>query len=126
MIVILAALGWWQWERSWKELESTAAAAPAQDAPLTVPPEIMNRHVIFKTDPVYPDAARRSGIQGAVVMEALIGREGTIKRLTPVSGPDVLVQAASSAVESWKFEPYLFDGRPRDVETTITVEFRLK
>ncbi len=122
--VIAASLGWWQWDRSWKELEGTSAAGP--NAPLKVSPDIMTRHLTFKTDPVYPEAARQTGVEGMVTLNVLIGADGTVKRVTPVSGPDLLVQAASAAVESWKFESYLFDGKPRDVETTVTLEFRLK
>ncbi len=122
--VVAAALGWWQWERSWKELEGTSAAAP--DAPVKVSPEIMSRHITFKTDPVYPEAARQAGLQGVVALDVVIGSDGAVKRLMPLGGPDLLVQAATAAVESWRFESYLFEGRPRDVETTITVEFRLK
>ncbi len=124
MTVIATSLGWWQWERSWKELEGTSAAGP--NAPLKVSPDIMTRHLTFKADPVYPEAARQTGVEGMVTLDVLIGADGAVKRVTPVSGPDLLVQAASAAVESWKFESYLFDGRPRDVETTVTLEFRLK
>jgi TonB family protein len=126
LTVILAGLGWWQWERSWKELEGTSAATPEPGAPLKVSPEIMSRHISFKTDPVYPEAARQAGLEGVVALDVVIGSDGTVKRLTPMSGPDLLVQAAMMAVESWKFESYLLDGTPRDVETTVTVEFRLK
>ena len=122
--VIAASLGWWQWERSWKELEGTSAAGP--NAPLKVSPDVMTRHLTSKTDPVYPEAARQTGVEGMVTLTVLIGADGAVKRVTPVSGPDVLVQAASAAVASWKFESYLFEGRPRDVETIVTLEFRLK
>jgi protein TonB len=122
----VASLAWWQWERSWKELERTSAAISDTPAPLRVSPEIISRHITFKTDPAYPEAARRAGTQGVVALDVVIGSDGAVKRLTPVSGPDLLVQAAMAAVETWKFESYLFEGKPRDVETTITVEFRLK
>lgn len=126
LAVIVASLGWWQWERSWKELEGTSVATPGSAPPLKVSPEIMSRHITFKTDPVYPEAARQTGMEGVVMLDVVIGSDGAVKRLTPVSGPDLLMQAATTAVESWRFESYLFDGRPRDVETTITLEFRLK
>jgi protein TonB len=48
-----------------------------------------------------------------------------VKKLRPVSGPDLLVQSASDAVRSWKFEPYLSSGTPVEVETTIAVQFQL-
>jgi protein TonB len=58
-------------------------------------------------------------------MDAVIAPDGTVKRLRPVSGPDVLAQSATAAVQSWKFEPYLASGKRVEVETTIAVEFRL-
>lgn len=126
LTLIVAVLAWWQWERSWKELERTSAAISDAPAPLRVSPEVMSRHITFKTDPAYPEAARRAGTQGFVALDVVIGTDGAVKRLTPVSGPELLVQAAAAAVETWKFESYLFEGRPTEVETTITVEFRLK
>lgn len=126
LTVAMVALGWWQWDRSWKELEGRAVVRPEAGGPLKVSPEVMSRHITLKVDPVYPEDARRAGLQGVVVLDAVIGADGTVTRLTPVNGPDLLVQAATAAVESWKFEPYLFDGNPRDVETTIAVEFRLQ
>ena len=122
---IVVSLGWWQWDRSWKELEDPHAITPAAGGSLRVSPEIMGRRITYKVDPAYPETARQTGMQGVVVMDALIGGDGAVKRLVPVRGPDLLVQAATTAVESWKFEPYLFDGKPREVETTITVDFRL-
>jgi TonB family protein len=122
----VAAFGWWQWNRSWKELEANANVSQAGEAPLNISPEIMSRHITFKTEPVYPEVARQAGMQGVVVLDALIGADGRVRRLTAVKGPEPLAQSATAAVEAWRFEPYLFDGRPRDVETTITVEFRLQ
>ncbi len=126
LTVAVAGLGWWQWERSWTELEAKAAIVPETGGPLKVSPESMGRQITFKADPVYPEAARRVGMQGMVVLEAVIGADGRVKRLSAVSGADLLVRSATAAVESWKFEPYLFDGKPTDVETTISVEFKLK
>jgi TonB family protein len=122
---IVVSLGWWQWDRSWNELEGPQAVTPAAGRPLRVSPEIMGRRITYKVDPAYPETARQTGMQGAVVLDALIGGDGAVKRLVPVRGPDLLVQSAIAAIESWKFEPYLFDGKPREVETTITVDFRL-
>ena len=123
----LAGLGWWQWQRSWSELETRSAVAESglQVAPEPVSAETMAKRVVTKVEPAYPEAARRAGIEGLVVLDAVIASDGSVKRLRPVSGPDLLVQSATQAVQSWKFEPYLASGRAVEVETTITVEFRL-
>jgi TonB family protein len=60
-----------------------------------------------------------------VVLDAMIAPDGSVQSLRPVSGNDLLVRSATEAVQSWKFEPYLFSGKPVAVETTIAVEFRL-
>ncbi len=123
----LAALGWWQWQRSWNELETHAAVAEqgSQVAPEAVSAETMAKRIVNKVDPAYPDAAQRAGTEGMVVLDAVIASDGSVKSLRPVSGPDLLVQAATEAVQSWKFEPYLSSGQAVEVETTIAVEFRL-
>ena len=85
----------------------------------------MGTRLVTKIDPVYPEVARQMGTQGIVVLDAVIAADGSVKKLRPVSGPDVLVQSTTTAVGAWKFEPYLASGKPVEVETTIAVEFRL-
>ena len=131
-MLALAGLGWWQWQRSWNELETHAQAAesgfgvsPETVSPEIVSPETMEKRIVTKVEPVYPEAARTAGTEGLVVLDAVIAPDGSVKRLRPVSGPDLLVQSATEAVQSWKFEPYLSSGQAVEVETTIAVEFRL-
>jgi TonB family protein len=123
----LAALGWWQWQNSWNELEVAAPLdAEAQPGmPLRVPPEAMDHQILYKVDPVYPDAAREAGTQGLVVLDAVIATDGTVKGLRAVAGPAMLSQAALDAVQSWKYAPYRVQGSPVEVETTVSVDFRL-
>ena len=121
-MLALAALGWWQWQRSWSELEAHAQAA---ESGLQVSPETMEKRIVTKVQPVYPEAARTAGTEGLVVLDAEIAADGNVQRLRPVSGPGLLVHSATEAVQSWKFEPYLSNGKPVAVETTIAVEFRL-
>jgi len=122
-ILALAALGWWEWQRSWNELERRS---PTAESGLRVSPETMEKRIVTKVDPVYPEAARTAGTEGRVELDAVIAPDGSVKRLRPVSGDDLLVRSASEAVQSWKFEPYLSSGKPVEVETAIVVEFRLK
>lgn len=85
----------------------------------------MEKRILTKVDPAYPEAARKAGTEGLVVLDAVIAPDGSVKNLRPVSGPALLVQSATEAVQSWKFEPYLSSGKAVEVETTIGVEFRL-
>ncbi len=124
----LAGLGWWQWQRSWNELEAHAAIAESgmQGSPEAVSAETMSKRIVTKVDPVYPEAARSAGTEGLVVLDVVVAPDGSVERLRPISGPDLLVQSATQAVQSWKFEPYLSSGKAVEVETTLAVEFRLK
>ena len=122
-MLLLAAAGWWQWQRSWEELETEASSG--KGAPLRVSTETMEMRIVSKVEPVYPEEARRAGKQGMVVLDAVIAPDGTVERLRPLSGDDLLVKAAETAVRSWKFEPYQSSGRAVEVETTFAVEFRL-
>jgi TonB family protein len=124
-LVLLAGLGWWQWQRSWKELEIGVQAATEEEAPLRVSPDTMEMRIVSKVDPVYPEEARQKGTQGLAVLDAVIAADGTVTKLRPVTGNDQLVKSAAEAVRSWKFEPYQSSGRAVAVETTIAVEFRL-
>jgi TonB family protein len=121
-ILAMSGLGWWQWQRSWNELEMHS---PGSQSRLHVSADTMGTRLVTKIDPVYPEAARQMGTQGIVVLDAVIAADGSVKKLRPVSGPDVLVQSTTTAVGAWKFEPYLASGKPVEVETTIAVEFRL-
>jgi TonB family protein len=121
-LLILAGFGWWQWQRSWNELEMHA---PVTGSGLRVSPETMEKRIVTKVDPVYSEAARIAKTEGFVVLDAVIAPDGSVRRLMSVSGPDLLVQSAKEAVQAWKFEPYLSSGKAVEVETTISVEFRL-
>ena len=73
--------------------------------------------------PVYPPIARAAHVQGVVILHALISRPGTIEDLQVISGPPMLQAAALDAVRQWRYRPYLLNGVPTEVETTINVNF---
>ena len=75
--------------------------------------------------PQYPALARRMGIQGRVIIRAVISREGTIEQARVLSGQPLLTGAALNAVLQWKYRPYLLNGQAVEVETEITVNFIL-
>jgi len=81
--------------------------------------------LIHKVLPQYPPLARQARIQGVVVLEALIGKDGSIQNLHVVSGHPMLTNAALEAVKEWKYKPYYLNGEPVEVETTINVNFTL-
>jgi protein TonB len=81
--------------------------------------------LVAAIQPVYPAIARAARIQGAVVMEAVISKSGRIESLRVVSGPEMLQRAALDAVQAARYRPYLLSGVPTEVQTTITVVFKL-
>jgi periplasmic protein TonB len=80
-------------------------------------------NLIFESDPVYPPIARAAHITGAVILRAIISKSGMIENLTVQSGPVMLRQAALDGVRRWRYKPFLLNGEPTDVDTTITVNF---
>ena len=83
--------------------------------------EVISRPV----KPDYPLLARQMKVQGAVVLQALIGKEGTIQDLQVVSGPSILSAAAREAVSQWKFKPYYEQGQQVETQARITVNFTI-
>ncbi|MGZ4733253.1 MAG: energy transducer TonB [Terriglobales bacterium] len=81
--------------------------------------------LIHKQEPVYPTLARAARVQGDVVLSAVIDVNGQIQNLQLMSGHPMLVPAAIAAVKQWRYKPYLLNGQPVEVETTITVIFTL-
>ena len=75
--------------------------------------------------PDYPLLARQMKVQGSVILQALIGKEGTIQELQVLSGPSILSVAAREAVKQWHFKPYLQSGLPVETEAKITVNFTI-
>jgi len=81
--------------------------------------------LLHRVEPVYPPMARTARVQGAVVLEAIISKEGAMKDLRLISGPALLVPAAVEAVSQWRYRPYVLNDQAIEVETQITVNFIL-
>ncbi len=81
--------------------------------------------LIKRVEPSYPPLARAARVQGDVVLTAVISVNGDIENLQLVSGHPMLVPSAITAVKQWRYKPYLLNGQPVEVETTITVIFSL-
>jgi periplasmic protein TonB len=75
--------------------------------------------------PAYPQMARIAHIQGDVLLQATISKSGVIENLRAVQGHPILIQAAMDAVKQWKYKPYILNGEPVEVETTIKVQFHM-
>jgi protein TonB len=111
-------------------IDSVGTGQPARVQPraptsLSVSWGVMAGNLLAKTLPQYPAIAKAAHIQGIVVLQATISKSGSIQNLRVVSGPPMLQQAAMDAVRSWRYRPYLLNGEPVEVETTINVVFNL-
>jgi protein TonB len=78
-----------------------------------------------RVQPIYPTLARQARIQGVVLLEAIIGKTGSLEKLRVLSGHPLLVQAALDAVNQWRYRPTVLDGEPVEVITTVEVHFTL-
>jgi periplasmic protein TonB len=81
--------------------------------------------LIKKVQPSYPPLARQARIQGTVTLQAEISKDGTIENLRLMSGHPMLAPAAIEAVKQWRYKPYMLNGEPVAVETTVMVNFTL-
>lgn len=100
-----------------KEFQGGAVRATGQ----VQPPKL-----IKQVSPIYPDEARKAGIEGVVIVEAKADEQGNVTGTRILRSIPALDQAAVDAVKQWKYEPLLIDGKPRQVVFTVTVRFALK
>ncbi|HVO82114.1 MAG TPA: energy transducer TonB [Terriglobales bacterium] len=108
-------------------ISSTPVAVPRVATPqrVRVSQGVSQGLLIRKVQPVYPPLARQARIQGNVVLQAEISKEGTIENLRLISGHPMLAPSAIDAVKQWRYKPYFLNGEPVEVETQITVIFSL-
>ena len=103
-------------------------ALPPEPAPphrIVLGGVIEEAKLITRVQPIYPALALQTHTQGAVVLHAVIDKEGRVSELHVLSGHPLLVKAAMGAVNQWRYQPTLLNGQPVEVETTITVSFVL-
>ena len=93
--------------------------------PVALSEDLSRGLLLQKVLPSYPEQAIRARLQGPVVLQAWIGRDGTIQDLKLIQGSFVLGQAAYRAVKQWRYQPYLVNGRAVEAQTFVTVDFKL-
>ena len=106
------------------QIETVRPPAPEPPRRIRVT-EINPAQLIRRVQPTYPPLAKQTGLQGTVVLRALIGTDGAVREVQLVSGPYLLAQAAMQAVLQWRYQPTLLNGQPVEVETRITVIFTM-
>jgi protein TonB len=108
-------------------LSSTPVAVPKIATPqrVRVSSGVQSGLLVRKVNPAYPPLARQARIQGVVILQAQISKDGNIINLQLISGHPMLAPAAIEAVKQWKYKPYLLNGEPVEVETQVQVNFTL-
>ncbi|MGZ4732888.1 MAG: TonB family protein [Terriglobales bacterium] len=94
-------------------------------APAAASPASANSYLLERVEPQYPEAARQQRIQGPVVLKVLVGTDGLVRKVSPISGDPQLVTAATDAVRQWRFKAHQLKGKVVEFETRVTVNFAL-
>jgi TonB family protein len=124
--------------RSNRKATHPASAEPvetiAPDRPLSsseeasavkVAPAVMEANLVASRVPVYPEAVKAAHIEGPVVAQAIISKDGFVDHVHIIEGNPRLRNAAAEAIYKWRYRPYLLNGQPVEVATTVTVDFKL-
>ncbi len=105
--------------------DSSARTASASSPPVIIGERTALEQVVDRIEPKYPDEAKAHHVQGSVVLDVLVGRDGGVQKLSRVQGDPGLMAAAADAVRQWRFKPFIRNGRPASFETHITLTFAL-
>ena len=101
------------------------SSVPLSKPLVNVSSGVMAANLVSAPKPSYPALASLTRMQGNVVMEAVISKDGTVQQLHVIKGHRLLRGAAKNAVRNWRYRPYKVDGVPVDVATTVSVDFSL-
>ena len=125
-VILLTGLLWWHWQGEWSSLENSlpSAQTSAANKPVQIPATEMQKLLVHKVDPIYPESARQANLSGIVTLNAIVEADGAVSQVNALSGSEVLRQAAIDAVKWWRFEPYKISGHAVRVQTIVAVEFR--
>lgn len=129
LVLLLLGIGLFllKWNRGWNQIESSLRSergSGAQQAPVRVSAEIMQKLLVHRVEPAYPPQAREQNLQGIIALDIVVGADGSVRSVKALNGPDVLAKAATDSLRWWKFEPYLVKGQAVPVESTVAVEFK--
>jgi periplasmic protein TonB len=105
---------------------SVTIAQPRAAGRISVSSGVSQGLLLAPIRPVYPTIAKAAHVEGTVVVEAVISRTGTVESLHVLSGPVMLQSAAIDAIRAARYQPYRLNGAPIEVQTTITVNFRME
>jgi len=94
--------------------------------PVKIAGDIQSLRAITQVKPVYPELAKMTHTEGAVMLQVSITKEGSVSKVEVLTGPPLLTRAAQEAVKQWKYKPTIINGQPVEVITNVRVAFTLK
>ena len=106
------------------EVRRASSVEPA--GVLELSPEVAEGSLLYRVEPEYPEEARQRQVQGSVMLDVRMGRDGAVQAVNLVSGPALLADAAIVAVKQWRFKPRLVKGQPVEMQTKVMLNFRLQ
>jgi protein TonB len=103
-------------------------STPSAGAPMRVhvSAAVLDEYVTHKSQPLYPLIAKTAGVEGMVVLDIIVDGRGGLQEVKVVSGPALLVRGAEEAVRQWRFKPYIVDGNAVEMESQVSMNFRLR
>jgi protein TonB len=106
------------------EVRRASSVEPA--GVLELSPEVAEGSLLYRVEPEYPEEARQRQIEGSVVLDVRMGRDGAVQAVNLVSGQALLAEAAIAAVKQWRFKPRRVKGQPMEMQTKVMLNFRLQ
>jgi TonB family protein len=106
------------------EVRRASSVEPA--GVLELSPEVAEGSLLYRVEPEYPEEARQRQMQGSVVLDVRMGRDGAVQAVNLVSGQALLADAAIAAVKQWRFKPRMVKGQPVEMQTKVMLNFRLQ
>lgn len=100
-----------------------ASPKPVSNVPVRVGGKILPPRLISSVLPVYPEIARQAGVTGTIVIDTTIDQHGNVAKMRVISGPELLRQAAVSALRQWKYEPSRLNGQKISTEMIVSIQF---
>jgi hypothetical protein len=106
--------------------EKAPAATPSEPGVVRMSGGVIAGHRVKFVEPPYPEVAKISHASGIVLLNAVIGKDGAVRRLVPIASTDpMFIESAMDSVKQWKYSPWLLNGEPTELDTTITVNFAI-
>jgi len=106
--------------------QTSTATAPEGPMRVHVSAAVLDEYVTHRSQPIYPLIAKTAGVEGMVVLDIVVDSKGNLHDVKVLSGPALLVRGAEEAVRQWRFKPYVVDGSPVEMESQISMNFRLR